>query len=474
MPSQHLTAKRTTRTRLWTILLIATGLIWIAPVAPAQSRPANQSASTWRQKDTEWASYSADVRGTRYRPLDQIDASNFNKLEIAWRFKTDYLGPFPEYKLEGTPLMVNGVIYTTGGTRRAVVALDAKTGEQMWLHSMREGDRGAASARQLSGRGVSYWTNGNGDERVIYVTTGYRLVELNAKTGVPINSFGTSGVVDLKVGVVKGVDEQIDLTTGEIGLHSTPTVVKDVVIVGSSMREGATIPTHNNTKGLVRAFDVRTGKKLWQFNTIPTPGEFGNETWENKSWAVNGNTGVWNQITVDEDLGLVYLPVETPTSDYYGGHRPGNNLFAESLVCVDLKTGQRKWHFQLVHHPIWNFDISAAPILADINVNGQAIKAVAQPTKQGFLYVFDRVTGKPVWPIEERPVPQSDVPGEKTSATQPFPTRPPAYARNYLKVPDDLIDFTPELHAEAVKLASRYKLGPLFTTPVVKIGRAHV
>src|SRR5437660_9706543 len=242
---------------------------------------------------------------------------------------------------------------------------------------------------------------------------------------------------------MKGNNQQIDLETGEIGIHSTPVVARDTVIVGSSMREGATVATHNNTKGLVRAFDVRTGKKIWQFDTIPKPGQPGGETWENESWAINGNTGVWTQIPVDEDLGLVYLPVETPTSDYYGGHRPGNNLFAESLVCVDLKTGQRKWHFQLVHHPIWNFDISAAPILADINVNGRAIKAVAQPSKQGFLYVFDRVTGQPVWPIEERPVPQSDVPGEKTAATQPHPPDKLQYARNYLKVPDDVIDFTP-------------------------------
>ena len=461
-------ANRATRTLLRSICPIAAGLIWTVPGVPAQSRTASQPSGGWRPKDTEWASYAADVRGTRYRPLDQIDASNFNKLEIAWRFKTDHLGPFPEFKLEGTPLMVNGVIYTTGGTRRAVVALDPKTGEQIWMHSLREGDRGAASPRQLSGRGVAYWTNGNGDERVIYVTTGYRLVELNAKTGAPINSFGANGMVDLKTGVVKGVDEQIDLTTGEIGLHATPTVVRDVVIVGSSMREGATVPTHNNTKGLVRAFDVRTGRKLWQFNTIPRPGEFGAETWENNSWAVNGNTGVWNQITVDDELGLVYLPVETPSSDYYGGHRPGSNLFAESLVCLDLKTGLRKWHFQLVHHPIWNFDISAAPILADINVDGRAIKAVAQPTKQGFLYVFDRVTGKPVWPIEERPVPQSDVPGEKTSPTQPFPTRPPAYARNFLKAPDDLIDFTPELRARAVEVLKRYKVEPSpFTPPIL-------
>jgi len=274
-------------------------------------------------------------------------------------------------------------------------------------------------------------------------------------------------MVDMKVGVVKGANQQIDLETGEIGVHSTPVVVNDVVIVGSAMREGATVPTHNNTKGLVRAFDVRTGKQLWRFNTIPGPGEFGNNTWENGSWAENGNTGVWTQITVDEDLGLVYLPVETPTSDYYGGHRPGNNLYGESLVCVDLKTGQRKWYFQLVHHPVWNFDNSSAPILADINVDGRAIKAVALPSKQGWLYVFDRVTGQPVWPIEERPVPQSDVPGEKTSPTQPYPTKPPAYARQFLKM-DDLIDFTPQLHEQALQVLERYKIGTsLFTPPIL-------
>jgi quinoprotein glucose dehydrogenase len=442
------------------------GLVGMAAGVWAQTRAA--SAPGWRPKDTEWASYTADNRGSRYRPLDQINASNFNKLEVAWRFKTDNLGPFPEFKLEGTPVMVNGVIYTTGGTRRSVIALDAKTGELIWTHSLREGKRGAASPRQLSGRGVSYWSDGRGDDRVVYVTTGYRLVELNAKTGMPIPSFGTSGMVDLKVGVMKGVDQQIDLETGEIGLHSTPLVAKDVVVVGSSMREGATVPTHNNTKGLVRAYDARTGRKLWQFNTIPKPGEPGIETWQEDSWAVNGNTGVWNQITVDEDLGLVYLPVETPTSDFYGGHRLGNNLYAESLVCVDLRTGQRKWHFQLVHHPIWNFDMSAAPILADINVNGQAIKAVAQPSKQAFLYVFDRVTGKPVWPIEERPVPQSDIPGEKTSPTQPFPTKPAPYARQYLKVPDDVIDYTPELRAQAMEILKRYKVGDsVFTPPIL-------
>src|SRR5437588_2667634 len=443
-------------------------VLLVAGVASMTLIVMGQSTGHPSTKNGEWPHYTADLKGSRYSPLDQINGSNFNQLEIAWRFKTDHLGPFPEYKLEGTPLMVKGVLYTTGGTRRSVIALDAKTGELIWSHSMREGKRAAVAPRQLSGRGVSYWTDGKGDDRVIYITTGYRLVELNAKNGALIDSFGTYGIVDLKVGVVKGVNQQIDLETGEIGVHSTPTVVKDVVIVGSSMREGATVPTHNNTKGLVRAFDVRSGKQLWRFNTIPGPGEFGNETWQNGSWAENGNTGVWTQITVDEDLGLVYLPVETPSSDYYGGHRPGNNLFADSLVCVDLKTGQRKWHYKLLHHPIWNFDNSSAPLLADINVNGRAIKAVALPHTVGWFYVFDRVTGQPGWPIEERPVAQTDVPGEKTSPTQPFPTKPPAYSRQFLKVPDDVIDFTPALHQQALQVLEKYKIGTSpFTPPIL-------
>jgi quinoprotein glucose dehydrogenase len=419
----------------------------------------------------DWTYYNADLTGSKYSPLDQINASNFSTLEVAWRFKTDMLGPRPEYKLEGTPVAVNGVLYTTGGTRRSVVALDGATGELIWAHSYREGMRAGVSPRQLSGRGVSYWTDGKGDERILYVTTGYRLIALNARTGAMIPSFGTNGVVDLKVGAVKGRGEPIDLERGEIGIHATPAIVKDVAIIGSSFREGATVETHNNTKGLVRAFDVRTGRLLWTFNTIPRPGEFGNDTWENESWAENGNVGVWTQITVDEELGLVYLPVETPTSDYYGGHRPGNNLFAESIVCVDLKTGQRKWHFQLVHHPLWNYDMSSAAILANITVDGKAIKAVAVPGKQGFLYVFDRVTGRPVWPIEERPVPQSDVPGEKSSPTQPFPTKPPAYSRNILTLPDDLIDFTPAMRAQAIEQLKRYKLGTWMYNPPI-LGKA--
>jgi quinoprotein glucose dehydrogenase len=450
--------------RFWFMSLLAV-MVWISAEIAGQDRSgAGRMPST---ANGDWPHYTADMRGTKYSPLDQINAGNFNKLEVAWRYKTDSLGPRPEYKLEGTPLAINGVLYATGGTRRSVVALDGKTGEQIWQHSLREGKRAGVSPRQLSGRGLSYWTDGRGDERILYVTTGYRLVELNAKNGAPISSFGSNGIVDLKVGALYGNRQPIDLETGEIGWHATPAIVKDVAIIGSSFREGATVSTHNNTKGLVRAFDVRTGKLLWTFNTIPRPGEFGNDTWENDSWAVNGNTGVWTQITVDEELGLVYLPVETPTSDYYGGHRPGNNLFAESLVCVDLRTGQRKWHFQMVHHPLWNYDMSSAAILVDINVNGRPIKAVAVPGKQGFLWVFDRVTGQPVWPIEERPVPPSDVPGEKASPTQPFPTKPPAYARNSLKIPDDLIDFTPEMRAQAEKQIARYKVAPWMYNPPV-------
>jgi quinoprotein glucose dehydrogenase len=437
-----------------------------AGVAWTTVRTSTQAGTMPSTKNGDWTHYTADVRGTKYSPLDQINATNFNKMEVAWRFKTDNLGTRPEFKLEGTPLAIKGVLYVTAGTRRSVVALDGRTGELIWSHSYREGNRAAIAPRQLSGRGVSYWTDGKGDERILYVTTGYRLIALNAKNGAMIPSFGEGGVVDLKKGAVFGKGQQIEMETGEIGLHSTPTVVKDVVIVGSSFKEGMTVKTHNNTKGLVRAFDVKSGKMLWTFNTIPKPGEFGNDTWENESWATNGNTGVWTQITVDEEAGLVYLPVESPTSDFYGGHRPGNNLYGESLVCVDLKTGQRKWHFQIVHHPIWDYDLSSAPILLDINVGGKPIKAVALPSKEAFLYVFDRITGQPVWPIEEKPVPQSDVPGEKTSPTQPFPTKPPAYARQSVGV-DDLIDFTPELNAQARQIVSRYKLGPMFLPGVV-------
>jgi quinoprotein glucose dehydrogenase len=412
-----------------------------------------------RFKDTEWPTHSADLAGSRYRPLDQINASNFNKLEIAWHFKTESIGNRPEFKLEGTPLMINGVMYATAGSRRAAIALDAATGELLWVHGEHEGARGAAAPRQLSGRGLAYWTDGK-EERVLYVTPGYRLICLDAKTGGLVKSFGKDGIVDLKL----DDDQTIALVDGEIGLQSAPIVAKDTIIIGAAFREGMTPKSMHNNKGFVRGFDVRTGKRLWIFHTIPMKGEPGYETWEKGSAEYTGNTGVWTQVTVDEQLGLVYLPVESPTGDYYGGHRPGNNLYGESLVCVDLKTGQRKWFYQLVHHPLWDMDISSAPLLADINVNGRAIKAVAQPTKQGILYVFDRVTGQPVWPIEERPVEKGDVEGEWYAPTQPFPTKPPAYSRNGV-TPDILVDFTPALHDQAMTIAAKYKLGPVFTPP---------
>jgi len=438
---------RVTRTYLATTLLALCAMVRLG----AQAGAANG----------EWRTYGGDLGHTRYAPLDQINASNFKALEIAWRFKTDALGPRPEYQLESTPLMVKGVLYSTAGSRRAVVALDAGTGELLWMHSENEGARGAAAPRQLSGRGLAYWTDG-GEQRILYVTPGYRLIALDAKNGARISSFGQDGVVDLKL----DDDQTMDLVTGEIGLHSTPTVAKNVVIIGAAHKTGGNPKSRRNEKGYVRGFDVRTGKRLWIFHTIPQPGEFGNDTWEKDSWAYTGNTGVWGQISADEELGLVYLPVELPTGDYYGGHRPGNGLFGESLVAVDLQTGKRRWHFQLVHHGIWDMDIPCAPILTDITVNGRTIKAVAQPTKQAFLYVLNRETGEPIWPIEERPVPKGNVPGEWYAPTQPFPSKPPAYDRQGVSV-DDLIDFTPALRAEAIKAAERYQIGPIFTPPVV-------
>jgi quinoprotein glucose dehydrogenase len=440
-------------------------LAWVSSGARAQ--PANGQPST---KNGEWPHYTADLKGSKYSPLDQINASNFNKLEVAWRFKTDNLGPRPENKLEGTPLMIKGVLYVTAGTRKSVIALDAKTGEQIWVYRMDEGRRAAVAPRQLSGRGVSYWTDGKGDDRIVFVTIGYRLVELNAKTGQPIESFGNHGMIDLKEGVVIGKDAQIPLEDGEIGLHSTPTVVNDTIIVGSSMAEGLGYRYSTNAKGLARAFDAKTGKQLWRFNTIPYPGQLGNDTWEKGSWEWTGNVGIWTQITVDPEAGLVYLPVESPTIDTYGGNRPGNNLFAESLVAVDLKTGVRKWHYQLVHHPIWDHDISSAPLLIDATINGRPRKLVAQPTKQAYLYVFDRLTGEPIWPMPETAVPQSDVPGEKTSATQPIPSKPPAYSRPFITM-DDLIDYTPELRKQAEDNIKRYRWAPTPFIPPTMQGK---
>jgi quinoprotein glucose dehydrogenase len=421
----------------------------------------NSARAQTGAKNGEWSTYGGDLASTRYAPLDQINAANFNKLQLAWRFKTDSLGPRPEFQFESTPLMVHGVLYTTGGSRRAVVALDPTTGEMLWMHSENEGARGANAPRQLSGHGLAYWTDGK-EERILYVTPGYRLIALDAHTGIRVPSFGKDGIVDLKL----DDDQDIDLVTGEVGLHSTPVVAKNVVIVGAAHLTGGVPHSRKNVRGYVRGFDVRTGKRLWIFHTIPLPGEYGSDTWEKDSLKYTGNTGVWGQISVDEDLGLAYLPVELPTGDYFGGDRPGKGLFGESIVAVDLQTGKRKWHYQLVHHGLWDMDIPCAPILADINVNGKTVKALAQPTKQAFLYVFNRETGEPIWPIVEKPVPQGDVPGEWYSPTQPFPSKPPAFDNQGVSS-DSLINFTPELRAEAEKLIEKYRVGPLFTPPSV-------
>ncbi len=416
------------------------------------------AAQTGTEKG-EWRFYAGDDHSTKYSPLDQINASNARQLQIAWSWKGDNFSPHPENSSEVTPLMVGGVLYFTHGSTRVTVAVDAATGETLWFYRFPEDP--ARGVVRPNNRGVAYWTDGRGDQRILVITPGYELLALNAKTGRPIENFGTKGTVDL----FKGLDRDV-VEPGTIGSTSPAIVVKDTVVVGASLLLGVAPKSKENVPGYVRGYDVHTGKLLWTFRTIPHPGEFGNNTWLNNSWQYTGNTGVWAPMSADEELGYVYLPVEMPTGDHYGGDRPGDNLFSDSLVCLDARTGKRIWHFQLIHHDVWDWDIPAAPVLLDITVNGRKIKAVAQITKQAFTYVFDRVTGQPVWPIVERPVPQSDVPGEKSSPTQPFPTKPAAFDRQGITL-DDLIDFTPELKAEAVKIASQYRIGPLFTPPSV-------
>src|SRR6201995_5947019 len=350
--------------RLASVAVIALAPFVLAGAAGAQGYTPSTAKG-------DWPMYFADLNGSRYSPQDQINAQNFGKLELAWHFKTDAMGAHPEFKLEGTPIEINGMVYTTAGSRRAVVALDAKTGELKWGYSMNEGLRAAISPRQLSGRGVAYWTDGKGDDRIIYVTTGYRLVSLNAHTGQPIESFGEHGIIDLKVGAYHGIIgqagkyEQIDLVTGEIGLHTTPTVVGNTILVGSSFKEGSQPLEQNNTKGLTRAFDAVTGKLIWTFHNIPQKGEPGYESWEKNSADYNGNTGTWTGIPVDPVLNTAYLPIEDPTDDAYGGARPGNDLYGDSLVAVDLTTGKLKWYFQVAHHPTWDNDMSSPPPLID-------------------------------------------------------------------------------------------------------------
>ncbi len=410
-------------------------------------------------KDGEWRFYGGDAGSTKYSPLDQINAENVSELEVVWRWKADNFGARPDFNWEVTPLMVGGKLYFTAGTRRDAVAVDAVTGETLWMFRIDEGLYGERAVRHQN-RGLTYWTDGQ-DERIFMITPGYQLVALDAKTGRLIEDFGERGVINLKEGLDRDVVEP-----GQIGASSPAIVVNDVLIMGSALVAGTAPPTMKNVPGYIRGFDVRTGKRIWTFRTIPQPGEYGNETWKDGSWEYTGNTAVWGPISADLDLGYVYLPVEAPTGDFYGGHRPGDNLFGSSLVCLDAKTGKRVWHFQFVHHDIWDYDLNSPPILANVTVDGRPRKIVAEPTKYGFLFVFDRVTGEPIWPIEERPVEQSDVPGEKTSPTQPFPTKPAPFDLQG-STDDNLIDLTPELHAEALRIARQYKQGPLFTPPIV-------
>jgi quinoprotein glucose dehydrogenase len=422
----------------------------------------------------EWRYLNNDLLGTRYSPLDQIDKDNFKDLKIAWRWKPD-IGPAPPslggtaqgngdptlaiYRSQSTPIMVNGVLYMSAGGQRVVAAVDAVTGRQLWMWmGMDEKGRDRMAPRRNAGRGVSYWTDGK-QERIFVITTGFYLVALDAKTGMPVPSFGVNGAVDLMAELNVDFDH-----VSRVGNSSPPTVYRNTVMIPPALEEGFHPPTMRNTPGYVMAFDAVTGKQKWVFHTIPKPGQFGAETWENASNEYTGNTGVWAPISVDPELGYAYLPVESATNDYYGGHRLGSTLFANSLVCLDIETGKRIWHYQITHHDIWNYDLPCAPALVDVTVDGRPVKALVQLTKQGYAYVLDRVTGQPVWPFEERPAPASDVPGERAWPTQPHPTKPPAYERQGY-VEDDLIDFTPELRAKAVSIAKQYRLGPLFTPP---------
>ena len=436
--------------------MLATSAAGLAMASQADAQAAATAAPA--PADTEWRHYANDLANTRYAPLDQINASNFNSLEVAWRFKTDSFGPRPESQYECTPLLIKGRLFATAGSRRSVVSLDAATGELLWSHRLDEGERGLRAPRQLSGRGVGYWTDGR-EERIIYVTPGYRLVALDARTGDPVKSFGQDGVVDLKL----DIDQTLDPLMAEIGLHTAPTIANDVVIIGAAHMAGDVPATHFNPKGYVRGFDVRTGKRLWIFHTIPQKGEFGHDTWVDGTDAV-GNGGSWAQISADEQLGLTYVGVEVASGDLIGTYRRGSALFGETLVALDTRTGKRRWHYQFVHHGLWDHDIPCAAILCDIPVNGRMVKALAQPSKQAWLYVLNRETGEPIWPIVEKPVPAGDVPGEWYSPTQPFPSKPPPYDRHGVAI-DDLIDFTPELRAEAVALVKNYKIGPMFTPP---------
>ena len=412
----------------------------------------------------DWAFWGGDPGSSHYSALADINTANVSALRLAWVWKTGET-PLTQYGVrpgmfQNTPLMIDDVLYATTPYNR-VVALNPETGAELWSYDPKSFvDGQPPNGSGYVHRGIAVWRDArDGGKMRIFLNTRYRLISLDAKSGQPIDSFGDNGVVDLSQGLVWQINK----------MHYTETspsvVYKDLVIVGNGV--GDRLVYKNDPPGDVRAFDARTGKRVWTFHTIPQAGEFGNDTWGGDSWKFTGHTNVWAPFTVDERRGLLYLPVSTPSNDFYGGNRPGNGLFGETLVCLDANTGQRKWHFQIVHHGLWDYDLASPPVLATITVDGKKVDAVVQLTKEGFAFVFDRVTGKPVWPIEERPVPESDIPGEHASPTQPFPTKPPAYTPQGVTL-DDAFDLTPELKAEAQAEMKKYRLGPLFTPPSLR------
>lgn len=407
----------------------------------------------------EWRAYHGDNRSLRYSPLDQITRENVARLRVAWERDLGPIGPKPEFKNEAAPLYVDGTLYMTAGIDRDVIALDPATGAERWRWSLDEGERAARAPRRNSGRGVSYWTDGQ-DARIVLVTPGFRLVSLDARTGRPVLTFGGDGMVDLKRAPGRGSFDPL----APIGSSSPVVISNGVIVVGPALELGFRPKSMANVPGFVRGFDVKTGKELWRFNTIPQAGEPYAETWERESWKYTGNAGVWAPFSADDRLGYVYLPVEAGTGDLYGGHRLGDNVYSSSLVCLDVRTGRVVWHFQQIHHDIWDYDNTTAPMLIDVRQGDRVVPAVALVTKQAFTYVFDRVTGVPLWPIVERPVPASDVPGERAAKSQPFPTRPPAFDRQGFTL-DDLVDFTPAIRERALEAVKGYRLGAMYQPP---------
>ena len=405
----------------------------------------------------DWPSWAGSWNASRYSPLDQINADNVNDLEIAWQWSTQGFGPGTDFVNPSTPIEVDGVLYANVGTTRNVVALDATSGQVLWMYRYNEGDRFDEAPRKGAGRGVAYYDNGD-KSRIFDISPGYQLISLDPETGILDPDFGDSGKVDLYVGVRNGDDPRFAYP--DIGISAPPFIMNDVIVVGAAHRTGGRPRSKLNTKGDIRGFDVHSGELLWTFHTIPARGEYGYESWISGN-DVTGNSGVWAAISGDPELGHVYLPVEDPTGDYYGGDRHGDNLFSSGLVAIDVKTGERQWHYQFIHHDIWDWDIPSPPIIADLP-NGR--KVVMSVTKQAWVYTFDRLTGEPIWPIVERPVPQGDVPNEWYSPTQPFPTRPAPFDRQGF-TEDDMIDWTPELRALALESVEGFRLSPSIYSP---------